>query len=418
MTVIFFNPYISSQQQWLMLAATIACCLPLIQSALAFATHPNENRINSRNARITSPWKHSRSVTSSTSLLAESATAHTANGAAAPHLKTTDILSLPSIRSTLIRQEETIIFALIERSQFRQNAEVYQKGTALSADLETPVGSTVPSEEEKLSFLEYMLVGTEVLHSGVRRYTSPEEHAFFPSRLPQGMILNPLDYPDDLLSNTGGAAEINFNEILLKKYIDVVVPSIAGEGDDEQYGSNVLADIAVLQALSRRVHYGKFVAESKYRSDPEGYHKLVENNDAEGVMKLLTNAKVEEQVLRRARLKAATYGREPMMSSLPSIDGEVDGGGTGSATDENTAIIAAAAASAVVAAVEAMKADKGVREDASGRSTKVDPTVIESIYRNIVIPLTKDIEVAYLFRRCGRDPPPEYAPDRMSVDCK
>eukprot|EP00563_Minutocellus_polymorphus_P001675 CAMPEP_0181046488 /NCGR_PEP_ID=MMETSP1070-20121207/14377_1 /TAXON_ID=265543 /ORGANISM="Minutocellus polymorphus, Strain NH13" /LENGTH=394 /DNA_ID=CAMNT_0023125105 /DNA_START=162 /DNA_END=1346 /DNA_ORIENTATION=- len=394
----------------------MACCLPPIQSALAFATPPNENCISSRNAHSSRPWRRSRSVASS-NLSAESTTAHTATGAAAPHLKTTDILSLPSIRSTLIRQEETIIFALIERSQFRQNPEVYQKGTTLSADLGAPIGSTVPSEEEKLSFLEYMLVGTEVLHSGVRRYTSPEEHAFFPSRLPQGMILNPLDYPDDLLSNTGGAAEINFNEILLKKYIDVVVPSIAGEGDDEQYGSTVLADIAVLQALSRRVHYGKFVAESKYRSDPEGYQKLVANNDAEGVMKLLTNAKVEDQVLRRARLKAATYGREPMMSSLPPIDGEVGSGGTGTATDENTAIIAAAAASAVVAAVEAMKADEG-REDSSGRSTKVDPTVIESLYRHIVIPLTKDIEVAYLFRRCGRDPPPEYSPDRMSVDCK
>ena len=411
-----FNASINStSKRWLLLAAALACSLPPVQTALAFATHPNANSV-SRCSSDRSPWRRSSSssLSGATNLSAEAATAQTANGAvaaAAPHLKTTDILSLPSIRSTLIRQEETIIFALIERSQFRQNAEVYRKGAALSAGLGTPVGSTVPSEEEKLSFLEYMLVGTEVLHSGVRRYTSPEEHAFFPSRLPQGMILNPLDYPDDLLSSTGGAAEVNFNEILLKKYIDVVVPSIAGEGDDEQYGSTVLADIAVLQALSRRVHYGKFVAESKYRSDPEGYQKLVDNNDAEGVMKLLTNAKVEEQVLRRARLKAATYGREPMLSSLPPIDGD------GGATDESTAIIAAAAASAVVAAVEAMKADEG-GEDSSGRSTKVDPTVIESIYRNIIIPLTKDIEVAYLFRRCGRDPPPEYAPDRMSVDCK
>lgn len=408
-----FNASINStSKRWLVLAAALACSLPPVQTALAFATHPNANSV-SRCSSDRSPWRRSSSssLSGATNLSAEAATAQTANGAAAPHLKTTDILSLPSIRSTLIRQEETIIFALIERSQFRQNAEVYRKGAALSAGLGTPVGSTVPSEEEKLSFLEYMLVGTEVLHSGVRRYTSPEEHAFFPSRLPQGMILNPLDYPDDLLSSTGGAADVNFNEILLKKYIDVVVPSIAGEGDDEQYGSTVLADIAVLQALSRRVHYGKFVAESKYRSDPEGYQKLVDNNDAEGVMKLLTNAKVEEQVLRRARLKAATYGREPMLSSLPPIDGD------GGATDESTAIIAAAAASAVVAAVEAMKADEG-GEDNSGRSTKVDPTVIESIYRNIIIPLTKDIEVAYLFRRCGRDPPPEYAPDRMSVDCK
>ncbi|KAI2505243.1 chorismate mutase [Fragilaria crotonensis] len=75
-------------------------------------------------------------------------------------------------------------------------------------------------------------------------------------------------------------------------------------------------------------------------------------------------------------------------------------------TDENTAIVAAAAASAVVAAVEAM--------DGRKQHGKVDPTVIEFIYRDLIIPITKDIEVAYLFRRCGKEPPPEYSPDRMS----
>lgn len=187
-----------------------------------------------------------------------------------------------------------------------------------------------------------------------------------------------------------GAKDINFNQILLQKYIDVVVPSITNPGDDEQYGSTVISDILVLQALSRRVHYGKFVAESKYRADPDTYQRLVQNNDANGVMERLTNAQVEAQVLRRARLKAATYGREPLL--VPE-------------TDTTTSLMAAAA---VAAAVEAFA------EDAPG--TKVDPAVIENIYRNFIIPMTKDVEVAYLFRRCGREPPPEYAPHRMSVD--
>lgn len=78
------------------------------------------------------------------------------------HLKTVDILSLDSIRSTLIRQEETIIFALIERSQFRQNLIVYKKGGF--GDLGYPPGST--PVDDQLSFLEYMLVGTETLHCG------------------------------------------------------------------------------------------------------------------------------------------------------------------------------------------------------------------------------------------------------------
>lgn len=364
-------------------------------------------------------------------------TTTTVNGAEEECVKTADVLSLDSIRSTLIRQEETIIFALIERSQFRRNSRCYQKG-GFGASLGVPPGSNM-NDTEELSFMEYMLIGTvriflrerelerirvkkqnsicffysthdwfqEALHCCVRRYTSPEEHAFFPDRLPTPLQALPqLDYPS-LLDEE--ASQINFNPILMKKYIDTIVPSLTRPGDDEQHGSTVLADIQVLQALSRRVHYGKFVAESKYRADPAAYQKLVEANDADGVMELLTNSKVEEQVLRRARLKAATYGREPLKSLPPHLMEEL---GSSESSNDSVSIVAAAAASAVVAAVEAM-GDKKEHHDG-----KVDPAVIESVYRDIVIPLTKDVEVAYLFRRCGKEPPPEYGPDRMSIDAK
>lgn len=300
------------------------------------------------------------------------------------NVKTADLLSLDSIRSTLIRQEETIIFAIIERAQFRRNSIVYEEDGF--GDLGVPSESTVSEQnkEKLLSFMEFMLVGTEVLHCGVRRYTSPEEHPFFPDRLPAGPLeaLPQLKYPTNLLSSKGNAISINFNPILMTKYIEWVLPSITKAGDDEQHGATVLCDIAVLQALSRRVHYGKFVAESKYRSDPEGYKRLVSAGDAEGVMKLLTNAAVEKKVLKRARLKAATYGTEPSVEIIRSAFDSEDMMSGGTASVEG----------------------------------KVDPTVIEDIYKKFIIPLTKDIEVAYLFQRCGRDPPAEYAPDRMSQD--
>ena len=84
-------------------------------------------------------------------------------------VKTSDILSLNSIRSTLIRQEETIIFAIIERAQFRQNLIVYEKGGF--GNMGNPPGSSNPpvtddDDDEILSFMEYMLVGTETLHCG------------------------------------------------------------------------------------------------------------------------------------------------------------------------------------------------------------------------------------------------------------
>lgn len=244
----------------------------------------------------------------------------------------------------------------------------------------------------------------EALHSTVRRYESPEEHAFFPSRMPErDNSLEKLKYPNLLWSDESvNNVNLNWNEILYEKYINVIVPAICAPGDDNQYGSAVTSDIVILQALSNRIHFGKFVAESKYRSNPETYQQLVDEGNADGVMELLTNTKVEEKLLMRARLKAATYGREPLLESLPSVN-DREG-------DKTTSIIAAAAASAVVAAVEAMKKDDNYVKG------KMDPEIIESIYRDLIIPMTKDIEVAYLFLRCGKEPPPEYASDRMSVD--
>ena len=74
------------------------------------------------------------------------------------HVKTSDVLSLDSIRSTLIRQEETIIFAIIERAQYRQNSIVYEKGGF--PDLVLSNIGKEDMEQDPISFLEYMMIGT------------------------------------------------------------------------------------------------------------------------------------------------------------------------------------------------------------------------------------------------------------------
>jgi hypothetical protein len=40
---------------------------------------------------------------------------------------------------------------------------------------------------------------------------------------------------------------------------------IAAPGDDGNYGSAATLDVLCLAALSKRIHYGKFVAEAKFR---------------------------------------------------------------------------------------------------------------------------------------------------------
>jgi chorismate mutase len=184
-----------------------------------------------------------------------------------------------------------------------------------------------------------MLLETEKLHSKVRRYTSPEEHPFYPALLPSP-ILPELHYPQQVLLK--GKSAIDVNSEVMRWYVEKIIDRLCVPGDDEQHGSSVLCDITALQALSRRVHYGKFVAESKFLKDPETYTKLVHDNNVTGIVDMLTNVEVERRVLRRAFVKASTYGQD--------ITGQSDG-------------------------------------------YKVEPRLIADIYRDMIIPLTKDVEV-------------------------
>ena len=74
--------------------------------------------------------------------------------------------------------------------------------------------------------------------------------------------------------------------------------------------------------------------------------------------------KVERRVLRRAFVKASTYGQD--------ITGTTEG-------------------------------------------YKIDPMLIADIYRDMIIPLTKDVEVRYLFHRVGFSPP---TPDTYYSRCR
>ena len=195
------------------------------------------------------------------------------------------------------RLEDTITFHLIERVQFPLNPTIY-----------TPGGIQIPGSP--LSLFDWMLSDVERQHSLVRRYESPDEYPFFPEVL-QKPILQPLNYPAILHPN-----DVNINARLKKSYIEQILPIACanrkerGE-DQENYGSAATCDVPTLQALSRRIHFGKFVAETKFRKETERFVKLIKNEDREGLDAAITDLKVEAQVLERLRLKAKTYGSDP-----------------------------------------------------------------------------------------------------------
>ena len=117
----------------------------------------------------------------------------------------------------------------------------------------------------------------------------------------------------------------------------------------ENYGSAATADVNCLQSLSRRIHFGKFVAESKFQSDSATFVPLIKAGDRQGIDDAITDAKVEKKVLERLRMKAEMYGSDPNLNP-----------------------------------------------DAP---RKVDAEVVVAMYKDHVIPLTKVVEVDYLMER-------------------
>jgi chorismate mutase len=205
--------------------------------------------------------------------------------------------------------------------------------------------------DPSLSFLDWMLREQERLQSLVRRYQSPDEYPFFPEVL-QEPILKPLHYPKILHTNN-----VNVNSKLKDCYTQHILPAAClqkAEGDrgesQENYGSAATCDVLLIQALSRRIHFGKFVAEAKFVKEPERFVRLIKARDTKGIDEAITDAKVEQKVLDRLKLKAETYGTDPD-SSITSA------------------------------------------------SAKVNADAVKAMYKDWVIPLTKEVEVDYLMQR-------------------
>jgi chorismate mutase len=87
-------------------------------------------------------------------------------------------------------------------------------------------------------------------------------------------------------------------------------------------------------------------------SQTDRFVDLIKREDRKGIDEAITNAAVEKQVLERLRLKARTYGTDPSISA-----GEAEAAG------------------------------------------KINVDAVVAMYKDYVIPLTKEVEVDYLMQR-------------------
>lgn len=246
-------------------------------------------------------------------------------------------LTLEHIRRSLIRQEDSIIFSLLERSQYCYNADTYDPDAFAMDGFHG-------------SLVEFILRESEKLHAQVGRYKSPDEHPFFPDDLPEP-VLPPLQYPQVLHPI---ADSININKKVWDMYFRDILPRLVKDGNDGNSGSTAVCDTICLQALSKRIHYGKFVAEAKFRTSPDAYETAIRAQDRDRLLELLTYSKVEEAIKKRVEMKAITFGQE-------------------------VTIIC--------------------EEDGPDPVYKIDPRLVADLYGDWIMPLTKEVQVQYLLRR-------------------
>lgn len=253
--------------------------------------------------------------------------------------KADTVLNLQNIRDELVKMENTIIFNFIERSHYPTCPSVYEKKNPSLA---------IPDFDG--SFLDWALLHMEMAHSQLRRFESPDETPFFPDKILKP-ILPSINYPQIL---AGYAPQVNYNSKIKQVYENEIVPLISKfDGDQaENYGSVATRDIECLQSLSRRIHFGKFVAEAKFQADKQLYIKLIQAKDVKGIMDNITNSAVEEKILLRLTTKAEVYGVDPT-----NKEGE----------------------------------------------RRITPEYLVKIYKEMVIPITKEVEVEYLLRRLEAD---------------
>ncbi|KAL6647356.1 hypothetical protein ACP70R_014793 [Stipagrostis hirtigluma subsp. patula] len=255
-------------------------------------------------------------------------------------------LSLDTVRDFLTREEDTIVFCLIERG----------KVPAQPASLRPRLPRRRPPPERLFRRALHPRVRGRPIQ-GAGRYQSLQEIPYFAYRVPF-TLAPPYNFTTELYP---AAAMVNVNDAIWSIYFNELLPLLAKNGNDGNYAVTVDSDLACLQTLSRRINYGRFVAEVKFRGDQLTYTSLIQAKDRDGLMKLLTSEVQEDVVKRRVERKATVFGQ------IITLDGPIE---------------------------------TGVKNSSQAQANlKVDPAVVYKLYDQWVIPLTKQVEVEYLLHR-------------------
>ncbi len=156
-------------------------------------------------------------------------------------------------------------------------------------------GNSGFENENHRCLMDLRLFYQEEMDSLFGRFCVPEERPFNKNLTPAGRRVA----TGHTILCIDEFNRVNLTSKITPRYMELI-RCICPDGDDGQYGSSTEHDVYSLQAISRRVHFGAmYVAECKYRSAPTTYQNLIAQNDRNGLLKQLTRPEVEEKIVER-----------------------------------------------------------------------------------------------------------------------
>lgn len=212
-------------------------------------------------------------------------------------------MDLDTIAGRLEAMEDSIIFKLLNRAQYRQNRPAYEKGA-----------SGFPEQ----SLFEARLRRQEELDAEFGKFTVPEERPFtinLPEPKRRG-ALREVIYLSDFDS-------VNLTGMIRPAYLELV-QDMCREGDDGHYGSSVEHDVEALRAISERIHFGAvYVAECKFQMEPDTYSLLIQDCDTAKLVEKLSRSEVEQAILRRVAWKMQQFQNGANQKVRHVVDPEI-----------------------------------------------------------------------------------------------
>lgn len=198
-------------------------------------------------------------------------------------------LNLHDLRTKINQMTERIVSRLKDRSRYVLNDAVYRR-------------DAIPIEGRTgISFFEFALEQLEKYHASLGRYKFPDQHQ---------LTTIALHSPVQRWSPPSPVRQVDIeltDEITV--FYSRLLRDLCREGDDPTtYGETVYCDADLIVLLHERINIGRFVAESKFQTDPS-FSTVVENRDA--LHARLRQPKREQTVIDNARKIALNYDLNP-----------------------------------------------------------------------------------------------------------